>query len=308
MTIPVVMVCMRLNKMRVHLQQNGYLFQSRAGLNSGRYPWSRAFTLVEMLVVVVIILVISALVIPAFNALKGSQDMNTAAFDIADTLAQARAYAMGHNTYVFVGFEEVDSAQSTSANPQTAASSTVGGRIAMAIVATKDGTSHYAVTTSNQGSDWQANYASSAAQEYKGGHLMAVNKLLTFDNVHLAASLGTIPITGNMYRPTYTTTASGDSYDLGATACTSATPFSWPLGSSLNSGQYNFTKVIQFDPQGVERITFADSGSAVAQWTEIDLLPTHGDSISQTAPVAGFGSQAAIQINGMTGSARIYRP
>ena len=168
-----------------------------------------------------------------------------AVYDIGSTLDQARAYAMANRTYVFVGFEEVDASVSSSVSPQVATGATPYGRVAVAVVATKDGTKHYADATTAQGSDWQANYADSTKTDYRGGHLTAINKLQRFENIHLASFLP--PATsGPMARPVVST-----SYVLGNADCTSQTPFTWPLGSLLTGGyQYRFDKVIQFRPPG----------------------------------------------------------
>src|ERR1700678_672955 len=77
-----------------------------------------AFTLVELLVVVGVIVLMMTLAIPAFNAIRGGTDFTSQVYDISGTLEQARAYAMANNTFVLVGIAEVSAQQSTSANPQ----------------------------------------------------------------------------------------------------------------------------------------------------------------------------------------------
>jgi prepilin-type N-terminal cleavage/methylation domain-containing protein len=67
---------------------------------------SSAFSLIELLAVMAIISVMMAVSVPAFNVLKSTGDISTAAYDIASTLEQARAYAMANNTFVYVGFAE----------------------------------------------------------------------------------------------------------------------------------------------------------------------------------------------------------
>src|SRR2546430_239776 len=79
---------------------------------------ARAFTLVELLAVIAIILIMFSLIVPAMVGIKKANDVTKAAYDITGTLEQARAYAMGNDTWVYVGFTEVDITKPQSANPQ----------------------------------------------------------------------------------------------------------------------------------------------------------------------------------------------
>jgi len=65
-----------------------------------------AFSLIELLIVIAIIAVLSALAVPAFNSIRGAGGITKAANDIAGILEHARAYAMAQNTYVWVGFRK----------------------------------------------------------------------------------------------------------------------------------------------------------------------------------------------------------
>ena len=103
------------------------------------FPDNRApaFTLVELLVVVSIMLVLMALIAPAFNAIQGGNNVSTAAYDVAGALQTARSYAMAHNTYAWVGFYEEDAGAVTPTNqtpPYTGK-----GQIILAVVASTDG-------------------------------------------------------------------------------------------------------------------------------------------------------------------------
>ena len=104
-----------------------------------------AFTLIEMMVVIGIIAILMVLVAPAFTNLKSAGDVTSAAYTIKDVLEQARNYAMANKTFVWVGLKEVDITNDPSVSPQT----TGNGRIAIAIVASKDGTRGYDVTNSS---------------------------------------------------------------------------------------------------------------------------------------------------------------
>ena len=65
---------------------------------------SSAFTLVEMLVVIVIISILLVGVIPAFNSINGSRGVTRAVNDIAGILELARVEAMATRSYAYVGF------------------------------------------------------------------------------------------------------------------------------------------------------------------------------------------------------------
>src|SRR5207253_2886552 len=69
----------------------------------GRAP-SSGFTLIEMMVVIGIIVILMALIAPAFTSLKGAGDVTSAAYTVKGVLDQARTYAQANNTYTWVGF------------------------------------------------------------------------------------------------------------------------------------------------------------------------------------------------------------
>src|SRR5438477_4472470 len=103
------------------------------------------FTLVELLVVVGIIGLLLVLIAPAFKYIKGGTDVTSAAYTIKGALDSARTYAMANNTFTWVDFKEVDVSQDSSVSPQISGPGRVG-RVAMAIVASKDGTRGYDIT------------------------------------------------------------------------------------------------------------------------------------------------------------------
>jgi Tfp pilus assembly protein FimT len=249
-----------------------------------------AFTLVELLVVIAIILALTLLLAPAFTSLKTAGDTTTAAYTIGGLLEQARAYAMANNTFVWVGFKEVDASKDPSISPQTIGT----GRVAVALIASKDGTRGYDVINPA----WIANYNSGTNVVT---NLVAINKLQRFENVHLSTTLNGFghqpPTTGNMARPYI----QSNNYVIG-NAPTSLTPFDWPLGSALDAGQYSFKKVINFDPQGVARIQYASNTDEIRADMEVGLQQTQGINVSSSPNVV------AIQIDCMTGATRTYRP
>ena len=248
------------------------------------------FTLIELLVVIGIIALLMALVAPAFTNIKSGTDATSAAYTIKGALDTARTYAKATNTFVWVGFKEVDVSQDASVTPQT----TGTGRVAIAIVASKNGQRGYDITNPSLPSPAWTSYNN-------GANLVAVTKLQRLDNVHLATTLnGTLnppPTSGNMARPYI----ASNNYIIGS-APVSVTPFDWPLGSALNAGQYSFQKVISFDPQGVARIQYSTNIDGIAPYTEIGLQQTHGTVVSSSSNVA------AIQVGGVGGNVAIYRP
>ena len=272
------------------------------GGNASTLERLNSFTLLELLIVVGIIGLLMVLIAPAFTTMKSGSDFTSAVNGIRDVLENARTYAKANRTYVFVGLAEADSSVDSGASPQVTTGATPYGRVAVAVVASKDGTRHFNYATTNQGADWTANYSN-------GANLIAVGKLQRFENLHF------IPVDFGPWDPTthpnskmarYQPTA--PPYILGNAASTSVTPFSWPLGSSLSNGQYNFSRVIYFDPTGVARIATATNADAIAHVMEIDLQPSHGTAIPPLPTNQDAGNHAVVQLGTTDGAVRVYRP
>jgi len=270
----------------------------------------RAFTLLELLIVVGVIGLLLALIAPAFTSMKSGSDFTHAVYGIQGVLENARTYAKANRTYVFVGFAEVDSSVDPSVSPQVTTGSAPYGRVAVAVVASKDGTRHFQYATSSQGADWQANYANSTKPEYLGGHVTPVGKLQRFENLHfMPLDFGSWSPTTHpnskmaRYQPT------GPPYILGNSASTSVTPFTWPLGSPLNSGyQYRFDRVIYFDPIGIARIATSTNADAIVHVMEIDFQPTHGTVTPPPPSNQDVGNHLVVQLGTTDGAVRVYRP
>jgi type II secretory pathway pseudopilin PulG len=253
---------------------------------------------VEILVVVAVIVVMTTLSIPAFNAIRGGTDFTSEVYDVAGMLNQARSYAIANDTYVLAGIIEVSGAQDSSASTQVIGT----GRIAMAIIASKSGTRPYQ-SLINAGT--LGNWVSQSLY-ITGTAFVPVTQLMTFTNLHMV-DLQPPPSSGagTMARPSVS-----QYYDLPNASCTSSTWFGWPLGKS----QYTFSKVIEFDPQGCARIISASNPASypdgVPQFIEIGLQPAHG-TIAAGPPSSqstGAGQIAAIQITGVSGANQTYRP
>jgi len=65
-----------------------------------------AFSLIELLTVIAIIAVLAVLTIGAFNQMGQAGNLTKAGSEIADIFENARAYAMAHNTYTWVGIRQ----------------------------------------------------------------------------------------------------------------------------------------------------------------------------------------------------------
>lgn len=246
----------------------------------GRRPPSdhSAFTLLELLIVIGIMSVMMALLSPVMSAFKSSGDINKASGDIQGILEQARSYAMANKTYVYAGLQEVDLIK---ANQNSIMDGI--GRVGIAVIASVDGTQPWSSAT---------NLSSASAT-----NTTLISKLRYFDNLHITNS-GSLKSGANM-----TNRPSSSVLDLGLSANTSQVTFN--CSNAANATTYAFTKVIEFDPRGVARVQTNDSPdtSINSTYIEIPLLPCHGNQ----APPAS-GNQAAIQIDGITGAVRVYRP
>jgi prepilin-type N-terminal cleavage/methylation domain-containing protein len=235
-----------------------------------RFASSSGFTLVELLAVIAIMTVLAAATSISIAGMASAGALDNQSAVLSDTFAQARSYAMANDTYVYVGLEELNAAQPTSSGV---------GRLVVAVVAATGGTRPYGNTPGALPDD----------------AVVPVARLQVFDNLHITsdATLTSGAITA---RPPATTTGFID-----LSQATSSVSFQWPLsGTPL----YLFTKVVEFNPQGVARFqsqtTLDDS---VPSYIELPLLPTHG-----TVLPAVPSNEVAIQVDGMTGVARTYRP
>jgi len=235
----------------------------------------RGFTLMELLVVVTIMGVLMGASIPAINGLKSSGDFNRNLFNLAGTLEQARSYAMANNTYVYVGIEEIDGGKPV-ANGNTSGT----GRVMVVVKASKDGTRGYDI-----------NNPSATDDNTFDSSLSPLGKMVVMDNMSLAQS-GNLSSQNGMIRPNLDSA----SYDLAQNNADSAKEVIW------KPTNLTFSKVIQFDPQGIARIQTDSNGDTVPPLIEIGLRESKGNT------VLSKGQQAALQIAGVTGAVRVYRP
>jgi prepilin-type N-terminal cleavage/methylation domain-containing protein len=228
---------------------------------------ARAFTLLELLIVIGIIAVLLVLIAPTFTTIKSAGDVTSAAYTIKGALDTARTYAKANNTYAWVGF-------AGSVGPNTQQS--VTGQVKLAIVASKDGTNL-----------WSANNALPPAS------LTQIGKMMTLDNIHIGDT-GTPTNDGTDFE----SRASVDSDHRISTSPNTPYPFTVQ--------QTTFNKWIQFSPRG-EALVHGGSFSIVKDTevgvlpTHATAL-----AVTQSGNV-WLGNVVAIQIKGFAGDVRIYR-
>jgi prepilin-type N-terminal cleavage/methylation domain-containing protein len=262
----------------------------------------RAFTLIELVVVIAIIAVMTALLVPAFINLKSANNLTNAAYAIKGVLEQARTYARVNNTYAWVGFYEEDGSIA-STNPPTAGS----GRLVISSVASADGTTVYGSTPG----------------AIDPTRLRQVVRLIKIDNLHLPLlAIGTG--TGDTFdtRPAlqFEPTAGFNYARFGevnaaspntAPYTNSQYPFQYPVGNPAPTSQYTFLKTLQFSPRGESRIN--GNNYDVRRVVEIGLLPTRGGVVPAATNGAGTstatynGNVVAIQISGFGSIVKLYR-
>lgn len=244
----------------------------------------QAFTLIELLTVVAIIIAITAMVIPALTGLNSTRNIDTAAYEVAGILQSARSYATANDTYVWVGFFEEDSSRS-SASPAISGT----GRIVISEVASADGTMIYSLGTSGSINPLR---------------LIQINNLLKITGIHLKTAIAGDPVfpigtgTGNNFngRPAVNNAAAqiGDT-----TPPASQFPFQYPVKIPAKA-QYSFSKIIEFNPRGEAWVN--NQTYSLQPAMEIGLQSTH-----ETIVDANNRNVVAIQMSGVAGNVTIFR-
>jgi prepilin-type N-terminal cleavage/methylation domain-containing protein len=228
----------------------------------------KAFTLLELLIVVAIISILLVLVVPAFTTIKSADDVTKAAYDISGTLEQARTFAIGNDTYVFVGFFEEGP-----------------GQVLLSVVASKNGTRVYSDTVNDP-------------PPLNAAFLTQISKLIKLGNIHLDrltdSAITRADVPPDQYHVGHADFAKRLQYD--GSMISNNTTFSYPL---TGTAQYTFTKIIQFNPQG-DATKIVDTP---ARSIEIGLRPAHGTAIDNNSR-----NLVAVQVEGITGQSKMYRP
>jgi prepilin-type N-terminal cleavage/methylation domain-containing protein len=250
-------------------------FKSKAGQGHGR----RAFSLIELLTVIAIMTVLAALAFPAFSSMASAGSMTSASYAISGAIQSARAYAMAHDTYTWLGFYEED-ASKNSTNPATAGT----GRIILSLVASTDGTMIYSTS-------------STPPVYIDPTRLVQVSDLQRVSSVHLKSfPAGAGGGSTFSLRPILTATNAriGDT----AVPAGSLPYFQYPVGGT-GAARYTFTQVLQFSPRG--EVLVSSMAGAITPLIEVGLQPAHGN-------VIGTGQNfVALQISGISGNVILYR-
>ena len=234
------------------------------------------YTLIEILFVVALIVGIMSIIAPAFDAMTQRGNVGTAAYEIAGALETARTYAITHNTYTWVGFFEED----LSARPTTPATPGVG-KVVLSLVASKNGA---------------LPYEPEKLRPIESEKLIQLGKLMKVEGVHLTTFSNDAEESVNFFnRPP----ASDDAARIGDTtpSTPSETPFRYPLGKE--PVRYTFTKAVQFSPRGEASV----NNRSMKPVAEIGLTPTRGNTTMKST-----SNKAAVQITGIAGNVKVYRP
>ena len=245
-----------------------------------------AFSLIELMVVIAIIVLVSALIAPAFRSLKGAGDVTSAAYTVKEALDTARTYAKANNTYTWVGFYEEDTTATTPTNNSPAYPGK--GRVLLAIVASRDGTKIY------QDTDPSAPLPSDRISQ--------VGKLVRIEGVHLtdignpSPTPNPTPVPDTVAARPYTPYSEGSPFDHFNRISSDSTDTTLFKFTAQN---YTFYKTIRFSPSGEANI---NSTYALKHEGEVGIKLAHGTAVDSNSP-----NVVAIQFTGVGGSIKIYR-
>jgi prepilin-type N-terminal cleavage/methylation domain-containing protein len=243
------------------------------------------FSLVELLSVMVIIAVMATLALPSIRSLNSSLKFNQNLSQIIGNLEQARSYAVGQNTYVWVAFYPLDGSHLTGSQQDMS-----GDHLVMATYASSDGTNPI---------NWSSNgtYAIPYTSPTTGAIVSPIMKVQTFTQLRLAPGAN-----GISYLPF------NSSVLPGAMTANEASPasninFTYPLpGNNVTLGQQPVPTgdqacyVIQFTPSGDAQVA-----SGLSSVIRIDCQPMKASAIVDGNNIASVG------VNGLTGLTTTYR-
>jgi prepilin-type N-terminal cleavage/methylation domain-containing protein len=261
--------------------------------------YSRAFTVLELLVVMAVISLLMVVIAPAFTGINSAGDVASAAYTIKGVLEQARTYAMANDTYTWVGFFEEDAGTSIPAILGN-------GRLVISAVASTDGTNVYG----------------SGAGTIDPTKLIQIGKLAKISNVHLPLfqigsgtgdTFDTRPAVQNDPTGGYNYSRFGELNNPTPNTAPYTTPynFQYPVGNPAPAAQYTFKKILQFDSRGEARVN--GDMYDVRRVVEIGLIPTHGNTVPSAVSGAGTstatynGNAVALQIVGFGADIKVYR-
>ena len=242
-------------------------FQRPIGRKMGRF---HAFTLVELLVVLVIIGILTAATTLGLPAILNAKNVGGSADSIAGYLNSARAQAMGQNAYVVTGFN--------TSNPSNL--QLIGFR-------SLDGT--WSVTGNGTGVAFEP---ISKPQNFPNIQLLTGSSL----PANMQSEMSAAGLTSSSYLDGFLNSPTSVTSGLPMTAGTSSSPFN--------------ESVLIFTPQGQVLVpankTFPTTLSGVAYERSIliGLIGSHGGVITNNAAT----QSAAILVDGDSGKTTVYRP
>jgi prepilin-type N-terminal cleavage/methylation domain-containing protein len=246
----------------------------------------RAFTLLELLIVIGIIAVLLVLIAPAFTNIKSGGDVTSAAYTIKGVLDTARTYAKANNTYTWVGFYEEDTTATTPTNNSPPYPGK--GRVLLATVASTDGTKIYQDTD--------------PAAALPLDRIKQIGKLVKIEGIHLT-DLGNpsptpnpTPIPDTLLARPFTPYTEGSPFDHFNRINSDSGDTTLFTFAAQN---YTLYKTVRFSPRGEVNINSTYSFKHVG---EIGIKPTHGNVVDINNPNA-----VAIQFTAVGGDVKIYR-
>ncbi len=239
--------------------------------------------MLELLTVIAVMSVLTAMSLPVVSSIKDSQNVTLATSSVSSALQRARTYAMAHDTYVWVGFyeEAANTTKPTSVPPPYTSS----GQLVIGMAASVDGTQLESATSGNL----QAPLVSQ------------IEKLQKLENVHctdLGAPTGSGAALAMRPNGAYASATSPGvilpQEQFGINSDDTGEATHW-----LVLDGYTFYKTIRFSPSGEAVI---NDSSSLRRIGEIDLRPTHGTQVDANTP-----NVAAIQFSGIEGAIQTYR-
>jgi type II secretory pathway pseudopilin PulG len=233
-----------------------------------------AFTLVELLAVMAIIVIMTSLCVPVMHSIAGSGQTDAAITRLTGTYELARAYAMSNHTYVRVGLANV--------NVQAGISQPT---VVVIVIASNDGT-----LTNNSAQNMATSQYWSAI-----GTPLILSNLWNYDSLNTSAAAISA-------QPPLAADTSSDlvpsSTDIGSPGFTRT---NGPL-SSLPSPP-TFTAIVQFDPAGEARVLQAQT----AHYIKVGLDQPSSAPTSSSSQGWQNKNPFILRISGINGSVSILR-
>lgn len=247
-------------------------------LRSGSSSQLRGFSFIEVLVVSTIVIAMMGLASTAYHSVVTNSGVDTAVHRISAELESARSYAITHNTYTWVGFQEesVSGISQSSQEPPYPGK----GRVLIAVIASRDGT--------------ELVQRDDPAGLLPIDRFSQIGKTVKLENVHLTdlpAPLGGMTGTFNG-RPSYPCDTGNEAARISSDSA-ARSPFPFEVQGCT------FYKTVRFSPRGEAVV---NNSAEPEHYAEIGIRQTRGSQILVSSNVA------AIQFTGIAGNVKIYKP